>query len=119
MPFRQSRCASEKIQLHRLLGKQSLQLMNLLAQRSAVSAGSGRLLTGLDNLQFRPPLVQASSRDAEFLGQFTHVVASAHSFDSHPLKLTRVSLPLHFAALSLQSVPTERLSIQGCIPRVG
>jgi len=90
--------------------------MNLLAQRSTVSARSGRFLPGLDNLQFRPPLVQASSRDAEFLGQFTYIVASAHPFDSHPLKLTRISLPLHFAALSLQSVPIARLSFQGCTP---
>src|SRR5262249_42261832 len=45
--------------------------------------------------------------------QYYRCSASARG---HPLKFPCVSLPLHFAVLSLQSVPISVVSFQGCSP---
>jgi hypothetical protein len=50
------------------------------------------------------------------LRQLTDIITGLHPLNSHPLKLSCVSLSLHFAVLSLQSVPIPAVSFQGCSP---
>jgi hypothetical protein len=53
-------------------------------------------------IEFGLPVVETPSTYAQFFRQIANVVGASHPFCSHPLKLPRVSLPLHFAVLSLQ-----------------
>jgi hypothetical protein len=88
----------EKIYLHGLFCQQSLQLMDLLTVGRRVRAGPRRIFSRLDRLEFSAPLVKASPGHPQLLRQLADVFAGPQEFDGHPLKLLRVSLPLHFAA---------------------
>jgi hypothetical protein len=65
------------------------------------------LFSRLQVIEFGLPLVEAPSAYTQFFRQIANVVATSHPLDSHPLKLPRVSLPLHFAVLSLTQTKKE------------
>src|SRR4029453_13947678 len=90
--------------------------MDLLPIRRLMRVRSWGLFSRLQVIEFGLPLVEAPPAYAQFFRQIANVVAISHALDSHPLKLPRVSLPLHFAVLSLQSVPIPAVSFQGCSP---
>jgi hypothetical protein len=82
-----------------------------------MSARSQQLLAGFEQIEFGSPFVETSSSYSEFLIQLTDVFATLHALYRNPPELPRISLPFHFAVLSLQSVPIRSVSFQGFIPR--
>src|ERR1700678_1526206 len=106
----------EKIQFQRFLRQKPLQAVSLLAVGPFMCTRSHRLLTRFEQIQFGSPFVETSSSHAELLGQLTDVLTTLHASYRHPLKLSWISLPLHFALLSLQSVPISSVSFQGFTP---
>ena len=87
----------EKIHFQRLFRQQLLQLVGLFAVGRFVRAGSSRLFSRLHQVEFRPPLVEASRGDPQLSRQRSDVLAVPHALHGHPLKLPGVSLPFHFA----------------------
>jgi hypothetical protein len=107
----------EKIHLHGLLRQQPLQLMDLLSVRRFMRVRPRCFFSWLEVIEFALSLVETPSAHSQFFRQIANVVAASHALNGHPLKLPRVSFPLHFAVLSLQSVPIPAVSFQGCSPQ--
>jgi|SRR5215469_16729847 len=125
MPSRQSRCSSgvepfcgtlEKIHFQGFLGQQSLQPMDLLSIGRFMGTRPWCFFSWLEVIEFGLPVVETPPAYTQFFRQIANVVGTSHALDSHALKLPRVSLPLHLAVLSLQSVPIPTVSFQGCSP---
>jgi len=109
----------EKIHFQGFLGQQSLQPMDLLSIGRFMGTRPWCFFSWLEVIEFGLPLVEAPPAYTQFFRQIANVVGTSHALDSHALKLPRVSLPLHLAVLSLQSVPIPTVSFQGCSPFFG